>query len=154
MVVNEMLDQKDSVFKNKLINVFLQSPNSSQLIKIQNVIDDFQDNLDGYAIDVFYLEDIIKEAEPLAEKVCSLLRSKYSKYTIRKRLLPKTINARKGYRIDCNQIRYDIGSDEEKLARGILNEIQEDSIFKKEQPILKGINQNTKNYMSIFVRNM
>jgi len=158
LVVNEMLD-RDSVFRGKLINILLQSTNSRKLIETQQKLDVFQEGEvsiipDKFTIDVFYLEDILKEAEPRADAVCSLIRSMYPKYIIRKRLLPKSINARIGYQIDFNQIRYDIGTEEAQIAKNILSEIKNNEIFQKEQPILKGINNNTKNYLSIFIRNM
>lgn len=158
-IVDEMLAE-DSVFQINLKNI-LRSVSSSPT-QTQKKIDNFREEqnllttIDKFTIDVFYLEDILKEAEPRAEAVCSRLRSKYPEYLIRKRLLPKIINAKIGYQIDFNQIRYDVGSKEEQLAREILNEIQKYNIFSKEQPVLKGINQKgkTENYISIFIRNM
>lgn len=162
VIVDEMLVE-DPVFQKKLKNILrsLSVTPSKSIRQIQREIDTFREEqssltTDKFTIDVFYLEDIIKEAEPRAEDVCSLLRSKYPECLIRKRLLPKVVNAKIGYQIDFNQIRYDVGSKEEKLAREILNEIRERNIFKNEQPILKGINQKekTENYISIFIRNM
>ncbi|MGI6343298.1 MAG: hypothetical protein ACOXZ9_10040 [Bacteroidales bacterium] len=158
LVVNEMLDD-DYIFRDKLINVLLQSTNSQKLIKTQQRIDTFQEEQmsiesDKFTIDIFYLEDILDEAKPLAEKVYYLLCTKYPQYSIRKRLLPSSINSKIGYQIDFNQIRYDINTYEKLVAEDILFEIQKNNIFKKEQPTLQGINNDTKNYLSIFIRNI
>lgn len=158
LIVNEMLDG-DSIFREKLINILLQSTNSQKLIESQQKLDEFKIGQASirpgvFTIDIFYLEDFIKEAEPRAEAIYSILRSKYPNYNIRKRLLPRSINAKLGYQIDFNQIRYDIGTKEELLAKDILNEVQRNGIFQREQPVLKGISNDTKNYLSLFIRNM
>jgi len=158
LVVNEMLDT-DSSFREKLINILLLSTNSQKLKETQQKLDEFQEGQvtiepDQYTIDVFYLEDIEHEAEPRADAVCSVLQAKYPNYTVRKRLLPKSVNTRIGYQIDFNQIRYDTGTEEERLANDILKEITKHNIFQNELPALKGIKSNRKNYLSIYIRNM
>ena len=125
IVVNEML-KDDTLFREKLKTVLFASSNSKKLIAVQQKIDQFSvdqksANVKGFKIDVFYLDDIPDEARPRADRIVSLLREKYPNYTIRRRLLPKEINARSGYRIDANQIRFEpvekqIANDVLKLA--------------------------------------
>lgn len=107
---------------------------------------------DKYRIDVFYLDEIPKEAKPRAEHIASLLKKMYPEYNIRLRLLPKAVNARTGYRIDYNQIRFE--SSESSLAKAVYDAIIKENIFSMEQPQLNVIAYHTPNYISIFVRNM
>ncbi len=158
IVVNEML-KDDSVFREKLKTVLFASSNSKDLIKIQNRMVQFSENetitktaAGSFTIDVFYLEDIPTESMPRADKVVSMLKTKFPNYTIRKRLLPKEVNARSGYRIDSNQIRFE--PDENNLANEIKQAIARDNIFQNEQPILRTTTNKTPGYLSIFVRNM
>lgn len=158
LIVENMLEEDTVSFKDGL-QTLLYNTKSFELRKMQKNLDNYREeenalNVNVFTIDIFYLEDIVEEAKERAEKLYYLLCSKYPKYTIRQRLLPKTVNARKGYRIDSNQIRFDKGTEEEQLAKDIKNYIQDNKIFEKEQPILQGINNKTENYMSIFVRNM
>jgi len=156
LVINEML-KDDSVFREKLITILLQSTNSQKLIETQQKLDVFHQEEqivikpDQFTIDVFYSEDQLKETEQRAEAIYSVLSSKYPTYTIRKRLLPQSINARTGYRIETNQIRYNT-KDEPTVAK-ILKEIQSSGASSLEQYELDTVRNNRKNYMSIFVRN-
>jgi len=160
IVINEML-KDDSVFREKLKTVLFSSSNATQLIAVQQKIDQFSSEQKKaearvpdpakYKIDVFYLDDVLQEAKPRAESVVDLLKTKYPEYTIRLRLLPKEINAQYGYRISENQIRFE--SDERDLAESVLNAIRQKNIFELEQPALNQIKYNTPNYISIFVRN-
>ncbi len=156
IVVNEML-KEDTLFREKLKTVLFSSTNSKKLIAVQQKIDQFSVEqtaapLNGFKIDVFYLDDIISEAKPRAEQIVSLLHVKYPNYIIRPRLLPKEINAQSGYRIDANQIRFE--SSERQIANAILKVISEEGIFRKEQPQMIMTSYSTPNYISIFVRNM
>ena len=156
LVINEML-KDDSVFRERLITILLQSTNSQKLIETQQQFDVFQQEeqivikSDQFTIDVFYLEDKLKETEQRAEAIYSVLSSKYPTYTIRKRLLPQSINARTGYRIENNQIRYN--TKDEPIVTKVLKEIQSSGISSLEQYELDTVRSNRKNYMSIFVRN-
>jgi len=105
-----------------------------------------------FRIDVFHLEDIISESHGRAVQIQKLLMKKYPTYDIRLRLLPKSINAREGYRIDSNQIRYESG--ESKTAKEVYDLIVQASVFPREQPQMHQIAFPTPNYISIFVRNM
>jgi len=156
LVINEML-KDDSVFRERLITILLQSTNSQKLIETQQKLDVFHQEeqiiikSDQFTIDVFYLEDELKETEQRAEAIYSVLSSKYPTYTIRKRLLPQSINARTGYRIENNQIRYN--TKDEPIVTKVLKEIQSSGISSLEQYELDTVRSNRKNYMSIFVRN-
>lgn len=156
IVVNEML-KEDTIFREKLKTVLFSTTNSKKLIAVQQKIDQFAveqttTTVNGFKIDVFYLDDIIGEAKPIAEQIVSLLHVKYPNYIIRLRLLPKEINAQDGYRIDANQIRFE--SSERVIANEVLKIIGDKKIFIKEQPQLIMTNYRTPNYISVFVRNM
>ena len=159
IVVNEML-KDDSIFREKLKTVLFASTNSNSLINVQNKIDNFTVEQastttltapDTFKIDVFYLDAIPVEAKSRAEKVVALLKSIYPRYTIRLRLLPKEINARSGYRIDSNQIRYE--ESELQIAKTVLDAINKNKIFEQDKPKLNLTTYYTPYYCSIFVRN-
>jgi hypothetical protein len=105
---------------------------------------------DRFTIDVFYLETIEREAEPRAQQIVSILQQKYPQYQIRKRKLPRNINAQPGYRVSGNEIRFEI--DEGQIAVEIKALI--DGVFPREKPILHKITYSTPHYISVFVRNM
>lgn len=107
---------------------------------------------ENYRIDVFYLEDILDEAKPRAEKTKKLLEEKYPKFEIRLRMLPASINARSGYRIGYNQIRHD--SEEKEIASEIQTLLADSKIFNLENPELYQIGNRTPYYISVFIRNM
>ena len=156
IVVNEML-KDDSLFKEKLKTVLFASTNSKKLIATQQKIDQFSVEqtstpVNGFRIDIFYLDNILAEAKPRAEKIQRLLQSRFPQYKTRLRLLPKEINAQTGYRIDANQVRFESG--EKNIADEVLNAIVREGIFQKEQPIPHLTSNSTPNYISIFVRNM
>lgn len=156
IVVNEML-KEDTLFREKLKTVLFSSANSRKLIAVQQKIDQFSVEqkstaVGGYKIDVFYLDDIAGEALPRAKQIVALLKSKYPRYVVRLRLLPREVNAQSGYRISANQIRYEAG--ESQLANAVLSAITENNIFRIEQPQLHLTTYKTPNYISVFVRNM
>lgn len=167
LIINELLAD-DSTFRDKLVTLLTSSPNThDSVIVIQKMIEAVEkkfvaeqeqlllSNDKKFIIDIFYLEDILSESKPRATKILTLLKQKYPNYQIRLRLLPRIVNARSGYRISENQLRYD--SDEESQAKEILQLIIDNNIFSNEQPLLKMVNQKankSNNYLSIFVRNM
>ena len=164
LLVNELLAD-DSLFKDQLVTILLASPNTTRDVrKEQEAIEtksfEFSQaeknkyNAELMTIDVFYLEEIIKEAKPRAEKIIELLKKEYPSYRIRLRLLPRYLNARSGYRIGQNEIRFEYS--EEAIATKIDSLIRINKIFKLEQPKLKQIFPKTEspNYISIFIRNM
>ena len=148
LVVNEMLSE-DTAFRKKLITILLQNAVSPELAKL-NVYAGEESATAPYTIDVFYADDTRRETEARATSLCSLLVEKYPRYTIRKRLLPRSVNARY-YRVTGNQIRF--GNEEKQLADEISAEIQKNELFSKEQPRLMETKNNTPYYISIFIRN-
>lgn len=161
LMVYSMLDTSEIDFQNNLI-ALLSTKKSEAIDTIINRNVDFNNetkkiiaiNPNMVKIDVFYLDDIIEESEERAKLIVNLLKNKYKDYTVRLRLLPKTVNIQSGYRIDSNQIRYEKGTDEEKLSKEIIELIKAEKIFKKEQLSLRNVRNKTSNYISIFVRNM
>ncbi|MCD4744831.1 MAG: hypothetical protein K8R58_00865 [Bacteroidales bacterium] len=163
LIVNELLSD-DSLFKDKLITILLASPNTDESVKKEQqkiekkayefVEEEKQKKTDVFTIDVFYLEDIIEESEPRAKKIVHTLSNEFPSYQVRIRRLPHYINAKRGYRISANEIRYE--SDEKELSEKILSIIESQKIFELEQPLLNEINPNkpSPKYLSIFVRNM
>lgn len=164
LLVNEMLAD-DSLFREQLITVLLSSPNiDASVIKTQKEIQVKTDEFvkeqsrvvhNKFTIDIFYLEDVINESKPRAEKLERVLKEKLQgNYQIRVRMLPRAINAKTGYRITANEIRYE--EEEYKTALTISEIIAVEHIFELEKPRLKEINPSTQtpNYISIFVRNM
>lgn len=161
LIVNELLAD-DSAFRDKLVYLLHASPNTSDSVKVEIQKIEKKENAfyteqvmkpqQTFTIDVFYIEDVLKEALPRANQVKKLLDAHYPDYQVRLRMLPKSINARSGYRIESNEIRFD---DEEKdLAQKIQQLLKTSGIFKLEQPRLREVSKVTPNYMSVFVRNM
>lgn len=159
MIVDQVMADNLSLRDSLRNFVVKKDPNCSaaKYIKIERAIEaEFeteQKTVTGkYTIDVFYLDEIPREAQPRAKQVAALLRKMYPDYTIRMRLLPKAVNARREYRIDSNQIRYESG--ESNLAKTIYDAIVKEKIFRLEQPQLNISGYHTPNYINIFVRNM
>ncbi|MCU4174176.1 hypothetical protein [Carboxylicivirga sp. N1Y90] len=164
LLVNEMLAD-DSLFREQLITILLTSPNVNESVRknqeeIQTKAEVFikeekQISATNFFIDVFYLEDIISEAKPRAEIIVRKLTEELgNNYQVRLRRLPLNINAKSGYRISANEIRYE--KDEAEIAEEVLELIQSENVFSIEQPRMKQIrpSKKTPNYLSIFVRNM
>lgn len=169
LIINEMLAD-DSVYRAKLSNILLSSQNTDAAVKtsiVQTqkleytfVAEQTQtlatlnrpENEDKFTIDVFYLEDVKQEAKPRAEKIVTLLDTKYPQHTVRLRMLPKIINARSGYGIGSNQVRYEPG--EKKLAEEVIDYITSEKIFPREQLTGHPVKSKTTHYISVFVRNM
>ena len=162
IVINEML-KEDSAFREKLKTVLFATSNSQKLIEVQQKIDQFSteqkavekvSNTTGdFKIDVFYLDEIVNEARPRAEKIVKLIRSAYPEIKVRLRLLPKEVNARSGFRISGNQIRYE--PEESDMANEVLKLIERNDVFELEKPELVQLNAyKSPDYISIFIRNM
>lgn len=152
----------DTLFKDKLTSILLASPNTQPEVKVAYQAIERKENYfkveqssipqDRFTIDVFYLEDVINEAEPRANEVVNLIKKNYPDYKVRKRLLPRSINAKSGYRISGNEIRFE--PQEKDIATGILELIIKNKIFQLEQPKSHLINHHSEKYISVFVRNM
>ncbi|MCX6252413.1 MAG: hypothetical protein NTX61_16895 [Bacteroidetes bacterium] len=169
VIVNEMLSD-DSSFRSNMNKILLGSPFTdtavrTSILKTQIAESEFskKSSLSGdslgidstkLTIDVFYLQDILQESVTRAEKVYQELKKKYPDAVIRKRLLPRSINAQSGYRVGSNQIRFK--DSQQSLAMEIQILITDKKIFKLEQLQLHPVRsrRSPSNYISIFVRNM
>lgn len=160
IVINEML-KDDSAFREKLKTVLFASSNSAGLIEVQKKIDQFSDeekkvtqlvkSNDSFRVDVFYLDDL-KEGKEEADKFIGKLKEEFGEESVRLRLLPKEVNARNGFRISENQIRYEPG--EEVMAEKIKALIENSGAMQLEPPNLLKLNSyKSPNYISVFVRN-
>ena len=155
LIINEML-KDDSAFKWKLKSILSQSPFAKNQPFVQERINTFtieQNSISKEpAIDVFYLDEILNEALPRANKIVQTLKEHFPKYNIRLRLLPSSINSQSGYRIQENMIRYNKA--EASVANKIQTIITNEKIFQLEQPRLKMVGNKRPNYIGVFVRNM
>ncbi len=164
LLVTNMMPLEDSLFKRNLIYILYTAPKSTPQIKAA-IRNDEKEEIkfrqeekrlaNVFTIDVFYLEDLEIESKPRAQKIVNLLASKYplDKYRVRLRKLTRVNNLSRGFNIDRNQIRYE--SNEEGLATEINKAITDAKIFQIEQPFLRKNRVSiTKDYLSIFVRNM
>lgn len=174
-VVSVMIEEvlmDDSLFKERMKSVLLSSRNTSEYVKesIQKNEEFAQQEAEiqktaateepgdktevkapnPMRIDVFYLEDL-PEGQKRAEKTAELLKEKYRNNSIQLRLLPRAVNARSGYRIEQNQIRYE--ANEESVATSI-KELLDSTIMNQQNPIVPHkVQYHTPNYISVFVRN-
>lgn len=164
LAISEFFKNDSSGFGIKLQNILLGSAKSttgaqnSRLMILQSQIDTTSIEAsakgikeDQFRIDVFYLEDILVESKPRAEKIVEKIRAHYPKYDVRLRLLPKIINSGKSYRIDRNQIRCE--QEEFDKANEINKLITTSKIFENEQIVINPIKYKTPSYISVFVRN-
>lgn len=169
LIINEMLAD-DSLYRGKLSNILLHSNNTAEAVKT-SIIDtqkaELQFEVDqrkafstskstsatrtAFTIDVFYLEEKSNEAQPHATQIADLLRQHYPDYTIRVRLLPRSVNARSGYGINFNQVRFE--QQETSVAKEVIDVIRGSNILSAEPPVGHPVSNVTRNYMSVFVRN-
>ncbi len=104
-------------------------------------------------IDVFYLDEIKKEAEPRADMIVKLINENFSqKYVAKKILFPASINSQSIYKIEANQVRCE--RDKADDVKEILTLINNKNVFQKEQLFLRVIRDEPLKNISIFVRNM
>jgi hypothetical protein len=164
LIVNELLAD-DSVFKLKLQNILLNSALTDKTVKqkiveVQKIENEFKNdqaeiikltknNTTDYIVDVFYFQDI-PNSKTNSAKIRQKLKDTFPGYDVRIRLLPKSVNARKGYLIYENQVRYE--DSEKEVAENILKVIKDSKIL-SEQPNLQKVRNVTTNYISVFVRN-
>jgi hypothetical protein len=164
LIVNELLAD-DSLFRLKLQNILLTSAFTDNSVKqtiveVQKTENQFKNdqadimvltktNTTAYVIDIFYFQDI-PGSKTNSQKIQKQLEAAFPGHSIRVRLLPKSVNAKKGYLIYENQIRYE--NSEREVAEKIRKTI-EDSKILTEQPTLQKVRNVTTNYVSVFVRN-
>lgn len=105
------------------------------------------------SIDVFYLDDIVAESRPRAEKIVSLLRTSFPYYAVNLRLLSSKVNkSNPGFGIQQNMIHCE--QSEFGLADSVLQLIKANHVFQLEQPVIRKVEFKTPAYISVFVRNM
>jgi hypothetical protein len=168
LVINLMTDSADITFRDALLNTFLSSdlvdPDirkdisenqlaDAQMAEEQKVTDSIMvqksrkkiaslpDNL-KWDIDIFYLEENLPQSKERALQVQEILKAKYK---TRVRVLSVLANARPGYNVSTNEIRYNNNPEEIKEAReiqGLLGEKFRLSISGKQTPW----------YLSVFVK--
>lgn len=172
LMIEEVLNE-DSTFQEKMKNILLASNNTASSvktdIKLTEQYNEEQKEIirlsslttaserptpavterGNNRIDVFYLDDKANGAMDKASRVVDLLKRKYPQSDIRVRLLPSTINARQGYRIDANQIRHE--QSEHDWAGEIRKVISDASIIAGKDLHLHAVGNKTPNYLSVFV---
>lgn len=156
IIINEML-KDDSVFLWKLKSIISQVPLVKSSVVSQKKLRIFSElqnaiSKDSFTVDIFYLEEIVGEALPRAQKVVNVLNKQFPKYKIRLRLLPASINSQADYRISANTLR--CNKNEFEIANRIIEVIKNEKIFQLEQPRLQVIKNETPNYISLYIRNM
>lgn len=165
LLVNEMLaDPRDTAFREKLITVLLASPQVGASVReaqdsIESVAAVFQSDearrdSANLTLDIFYTDDLLAESRPRAQGFAKAWSLRRPRDVVRVRLLPRLINARAGYRISANEIRYE--SDEAAVAREILALARSSGLFPREMPRPREIHpaHPTPNYVTLFIRNM
>lgn len=155
ILVDELL-REDTTFRNKLVTVMLAGSETKSLMKAQDDLvhaEELETNkTDGWMITVFYLEDIIKESQPRAEKIYELIKQKYPKIMVYLKPLPKIVNSKENYRISQNLIR--VNPENENFAKTLLDLLNNGDIFPLEKVILTTNGNMDNKTISIFVRNM
>lgn len=167
MLVDEILSEDNISLRDSIRNIIKkrsgkdcsakkyiakEEQNENEFLDEQIMLVQSKPDTRAFRVDVFYLEDILTESKPRAKKIKILLELSGLGFDVRLRLMPKSINARKGYRIGDNQIRFDLV--EREVAEKIQKLVNSENIFEFEPLRLAKINGKTENYISIFVRNM
>jgi len=171
VIVDQMLID-DTAFQERMKTILMASRNTPEQIKdeIRNS-DQFKieqqqlalqvqkspDNIKTistnssvkYRIDVFYLEDKLNESSARAEAIRAKVKAKYPNYDVRVRLLPRSVNASTGYRIDSNQVRFE-GS-ERSVANAIKGLIESSDILPDNKLNMLQTTYITPDYVSVFI---
>lgn len=155
ILVDELL-REDTTFRNKLVTVVLAGSETKSLMKTQDDLVHAREletnTTDSWMITVFYLEDIIKESKPKADKIYEMIKNEYPKIMVYLKPLPKIVNSNENYRISQNIIR--VNPNGKEFAKRLMNRVNNSNIFPLEKLILiTNSNMNNKT-ISIFVRNM
>jgi hypothetical protein len=170
VVVNQMLNEDTTGFREKLINILLSDStlppnveksivngeefNRTQILlekQMTGLIVDSMINHKSYSsqlkakpfrIDIFYLESGGSEALNAAK----ILKTKIDsiKYNVKLRLLPNMVNKRVGYRLERNEIRYEQSEKTEALE--VFNQGSQQIKL-----TLNCISYRTPNYISAFI---
>jgi hypothetical protein len=168
ILAKEML--VDDMFQEKLLQVLLSCPQASQHTKeIASIalkeIDHFEQQQDAvkvakekftniptidpksYLVDLFYLESTSQHTLDKITAVKNALNN--IGYTVRIRKLSNIINARSGYQIHSNQIRYERENKTEMTIAGSLQQTI-NSAFNTDIE-LRAVSQSSPGYLSIFI---
>jgi hypothetical protein len=154
IVVSEMVDDKDAKFKLGLLNVIrnasrnkdIKNSTSDKIYALEETlkVKSTQSGADQWRVDVFYVEEKQKTAEPVASSVASLLKE--AGYNTTVRLLPDAVNRRKGYGIKSSQIRFEPNEKDE--AAKILKQVTDGAGINLDE---KQTTSTTSRYISIFI---
>lgn len=155
ILVDELL-REDTTFRNKLVTVMLAGSETKSLMKAQDDLVHAREletnTTDSWMITVFYLEDIIEESKPRADKIYEMIKNRYPKIMVYLKPLPKIVNSKENYRISQNMIR--VNPNNEEFAKRLMNWVNNGNIFPLEKVILTTNGNMDNKTISIFVRNM
>jgi hypothetical protein len=155
ILVDELL-REDTTFRNKLVTVMLAGSETKSLMKTQDDLVHAREletnTTDSWMITVFYLEDIIKESKPRADKIYEMIKNEYPKIMVYLKPLPKIVNSNENYRISQNIIR--VNPNGKEFAKRLMNRVNNSNIFPLEKLILITNSNMDNKTISIFVRNM
>lgn len=155
ILVDELL-REDTTFRNKLVTVMLAGSETKSLMKTQDDLVHAREletnTTDSWMITVFYLEDIIKESKPKADKIYEMIKNEYPKIMVYLKPLPKIVNSNENYRISQNIIR--VNPNGKEFAKRLMNRVNNSNIFPLEKLILITNSNMDNKTISIFVRNM
>ena len=163
---------QDELFRDALLNSLINARNTKESVKQvirQNLANeaeyqiqqkDLRQNLakievldsstlitspppDKFRVDIFYLEETDNKHQSKLKAQKLALKIDTNSYQVRVRVLPKLTNAKSGYSIRQNQIRYE--KSEEKIANEINRVLGKGFL-------LNQIASSMDNYISVFVR--
>lgn len=170
-VVNILIESilsEDTLYLEKLRLIMKQSENVGPDIKtsiinnqtfqseqqtIPKIVTEKKSELSKrYLVDVFYLEGENDSLMKTARRIVDELRTKFSeRFSVRLRILPKAVNARSGYNIQFNEIRFE--KLEKNEAMNVLNFVNSPNVNVKQEFVAHEIFYDTPNYFSVFVVN-
>lgn len=129
------------VEQQQLVLQAQKSPDNTEVVSANSRV--------KFRVDVFYLEDKLNESSARAETVRAKVKAKFPNYDVRVRLLPRSVNASQGYRIDSNQVRFE-GS-EKNLATEIKQLLESANILPDNILNMMQTTYSTPNYVSVFI---
>jgi hypothetical protein len=157
ILINEMLAD-DTTYRSNLINVLshTSSPAIKKAIETQKKEEsrfrsENVNDKNTFTVDVIYLEETKSESKPLAEKASTIIKQNFPAYSIRLRMLPQTINARRKFLISTNEIRCE--TDELDKATAIQKLINQDKLLPDASLAIHQVSDNSPNRISVFIRN-
>lgn len=159
--INEML-LEDSTLRTNLLNIIKTQGAIGAVSQVKTIQEEERkfdsilkapklDSSKCFKIQIFYVEERMPESKTYALRAESEL-SKNKNFQVTVSMLPKAVNARAGYRISANEIRFE--ENERQNAEQILEILQTGKVFPLEEPRLKEINFKSPKSVSVFVNNM